>query len=859
VNIAFTASGVNTIFSVIAGDLPSGLVLKKETTSTSVQIPNPNTGVISTQTGTLAYIVGNATSVPTTLASEFVIRATNASGVSDRTFIMNVIGGVDPTWITPAGFLPVGTSGEYFTVNKQIVDYQLSASPSVLFENMKLRYYIADGDGTLPKGLTLTEDGRILGTIEEITIEEETYSKTDASYDTLKYDAFQYDGTYFLLNESVKPKYIRRVYQFYVTTSDGFNSTRKLFKMQVLDHQSLRGDTTYISADSQYFQGGDSYLFAPNWLSPANLGIRRASNYQIITIKTYDPFPETGGVDWDWNSITVNPEIKVYADTQLTDYDPIADMRFPKYNRIGDSAVYLKNLSSLPQVGQQFKLSNYLPNLGYTTTYIISSVTGTTTSCQIGIQHSPTMVGDNIIYNTTLLDDIPDDAIFFVGSAVTRPLGFELNPLTGDLYGQIPYIPAYSIDYKFTIRMTKTDRKTGQTNNSDRVFQLRLQGSVNTDLAWITTSTVGTIQTGHQSELAIKAAHENFPDLGVQYKFVSGELPTGLEFKNDGSIVGKIPYNSTTEIDYTEPTDFTIDDGITTVDRTYTFTAQATNSYRLATVEKEFSIYIDDNLKTPFSSVYVRPFMNRTKRRSFRDFINNSDIFDYRVLYRPSDAAFGLQQEIKMVIEYGIERLNLAEYVVGLQNYFYNKKFFFGDVKTLPAEDANGNYVYDIVYVDIIDNMISNAGKSPDYISFLINSDLVDVYTGSVVNWQKSLESITIYGETIKVDEYLRPRFMRTITSTGAPLGFIKAVPLCYTLPGEGYKTLRKIQLSNFDFKLLDFEVDRLIIDQTFDYSGDKYLKFPIKNADSARPLNLLAGPDGIIITDEFGTELFIE
>jgi hypothetical protein len=70
---------------------------------------------------------------------------------------------------------------------------------------------------------------------------------------------------------------------------------------------------------------------------------------------------------------------------------------------------------------------------------------------------------------------------------------------------------------------------------------------------------------------------------------------------------------------------------------------------------------------------------------------------------------------------------------------------------------------------------------------------------------------------------------------------------------------LKKIQLSNFDFKLLDFEVDRLIIDQTFDYSGDKYLKFPIKNADSARPLNLLAGPDGIIITDESGTELFIE
>jgi hypothetical protein len=73
---------------------------------------------------------------------------------------------------------------------------------------------------------------------------------------------------------------------------------------------------------------------------------------------------------------------------------------------------------------------------------------------------------------------------------------------------------------------------------------------------------------------------------------------------------------------------------------------------------------------------------------------------------------------------------------------------------------------------------------------------------------------------------------------------------------------LRKIQLSGFDFKLLDFEVDRLIIDNTLDPdrpAGDKYLKFPIKNADSARPLNVLAGPDGVIITDEFGTELFIE
>ena len=194
VNVAFTVSGTATSFSVISGSLPSGLVLKQETTATS--------------TSTTCFIVGNATSVPTTLSSQFVVRATNNSGLADRTFVIDVEGGIDPTWITPAGYLAVGTSGEYFAVNKQIVDYQLTATPSVLFENMKLRYYIADNDGQLPKGLSLTEDGRIVGIIDEITVAEASYSVTDASYDTIKYDVFGYDGSYYVETISAKPKFI---------------------------------------------------------------------------------------------------------------------------------------------------------------------------------------------------------------------------------------------------------------------------------------------------------------------------------------------------------------------------------------------------------------------------------------------------------------------------------------------------------------------------------------------------------------------------------------------------------------------------------------------------------------------------
>ena len=882
--VPFTVSGSETTFTLLSGALPNGLVLKVETTATF--------------TATTGFIVGNPMNVPTTITSEFVIRARNDSGIADRTFTLDTIGSTLPLWVTPAGFLPIGTSGECFGVNKHIVDYQMYALPNVLYENMKMRYYIADNDGTIPRGLRLTEDGRIIGTIDENTVTEEYGAASSAGYDTEQYDNYPYDSAVIIGDIPTRPKLLKKVYKFYVTATDGYERSRKEFKIQVLDHNSLRDDTTYISADQLCFQAGDSYLFVPTWLSPSNLGIRRANNYQIIDLKTYDPHPEIGITTWEWDSVTVNPEIKVVADTRAntgpegvtvtvrgvvdtyellpgafigdlyrvssenTSYvfdgsDWIEADFYPKYNRAGTSTVHLKNLTSLPQLGHQFKLDSYVPFATNTTTYTITAVTGTIASCQLGFRHNERLEGDVVIYDTFLLDDIPDNSVFYIGSSSKKPIGFNINPETGDLYGQIPYIPAYSIDYKFTIRMVKQDFKTGDLAKLDRVFQLRLQGSIDTDLAWLSTSTVGSIRAGLQSELYISAEHEDHPEVDIQYKLTGGTLPRGLEFKRDGSIAGKIPYGGLTDFD---GGDLIIDKDVTKIDRAFTFTAEASNSYRLATIDQEFTILINDEDRTPYSSVYLRPFMNRDRRKSYRSFINSTNIFGQDILYRPADPAFGLQKEIKMTIEYGLERLNLAEYIIGLQYYFYNKRFYFGAAKTLPAEDEAGNYVYDIVYLDVIDSQINSAGKSPDSVSFLINSELVDLYSDSTVNWRNSLESIPIYGNVIKTDEYLRPRFMRTLQSTtGAPLGFIKAVPIAYVNPGEGAAVVRKIKLSGFDFKIMDFEVDRLIIDQTFDYSGDKYLKFPIKNINDVRPLNILAGPDGVIIVDENGNALIIE
>jgi len=838
VNIPITTTGADTNFNLIAGSFPPGLQLDVTTTSTSAT--------------TTAFIFGFAETVPTLTSSKFVIRAANADGINDKTFGIDVTGAIDPLWFTPSGFLPLGTSGEYFAINHQIVDYQLTAEPNSLLDGMKMHYYIQDGDGNLPNGLTLTEDGRITGTIKEITIQDiDASSGQSFGYDGLRYDGYAYDTVSLTTGSNNIPKFIPVIQQFYVTASDGFNTSKRLFKIHVVDANSLRADTAYITADETYFLSNDSYLFTPNWLNPANLGIRRASAYQIIPINLYDPTPNEGPVTWDWDSITVNPEIQCRASSTI---DP--NTYFQTTNLAGQNVLTIKNVSSLPQVEQQFRFDTYLTGVT-TTTYSITSVSGNTDLCQLRFTQLNTTTN-------TLVDDIPDNSLFYIGSPSVHPKGFNLDTTDGNLYGQIPFLPSYSINYKFTIRMTRTNNTYGDVTKYDRVFSLTLQGNENNDIQWLTTSTAGVIKTGYQSELFVKAEHTTNPDIQMVYKLIDGQLPPGLTFKSDGTIVGKIPYqNSITTLDadtgkFDEGSlDFTIDGGASTIDRDYSFTVQVTDIYSSSAVDKTFTIVIGDNSLTPFSSLYVKPFMYKDKRKSYRNFVNDTSVFDPRVMYRPSDPAFGIQPEIRLIIEHGLETLNLAEYVLGFQQYFYNKRFFFGDIKTLPAEDEQGNYVYDVVYVDIIDNqMIANV--SPNTMQFLINQNIASYQIASIDNWQNALESIPILGRTIKVDEYLRPRFMRTIQkSTGAPLGFIKAVPICYTKSGQGATVVEKVNLSGFDFKLLDFEVDRLIITNTIDSAVDKYLKFPITDVDNPRVVDVIAGPDGVILQTEDGQDLF--
>jgi len=83
---------------------------------------------------------------------------------------------------------------------------------------------------------------------------------------------------------------------------------------------------------------------------------------------------------------------------------------------------------------------------------------------------------------------------------------------------------------------------------------------------------------------------------------------------------------------------------------------------------------------------------------------------------------------------------------------------------------------------------------------------------------------IAAVGET---DNNFLPLWMRTPQENNIEaLGYTPAVVLTYCKPGTADEILLNIKNSAFDFKSINFEVDRYIIDSTRGNSNDQYILF---------------------------------
>jgi hypothetical protein len=829
-------------FKIISGKLPPGLNI-----------------VGSTITGT-PYSVSDIT------AFTFCVRATStASGeISDRTYSITIDGADAPEFVTPTGRLAVGTHKQMYVLDKTYINYQIEAFDLDTSAGQKLNYFISSGDGALPPGLTMSSSGKITGFIlPAIKIKpadnngtyDETYYDA-AAFDfglraTNGFDSYIYDRVFYDYNlPNVRPSTLNINYQFKVTVSDGISIAQRIFKIFVVGDDQFRADTTTTDGFAdELFTADVTYLRQPAWLTNPNIGLFRANNYLTVPVALYD------NSNVFYNLELINQEVKAQAVNIL-----------PSDNFKNGNKITVTNVTG-----------TILP--GYYC-HFEGIVAGATDQVyKISVVENLGSGRYRLTILTPLQVSIPTGTSFYIGTLSTLPKGTSFDIQTATIFGLVPYQPAITKTYNFTITATRFGDKQDSATAS-RTFTIGIIGEIDSVITWSTDSNLGNINANFISNLHVSAS-STIPDAIVSYTLTSGSLPPGLSLNYDGEIIGKVNqfYDATSGLvgltrffdappQFTPKTFTTFDFNTTSIDKQYTFTVQARDQYDYSATTRTFTLYVDTPNSISFSNIRTKPFLKQSQRTLWKSFINDTSIFTPGSIYRTNDANFGVQTDLNMLVYSGIETKDAARFVGAIGLNHKRKRFAFGPIKSAVAiQSGTTNVVYEVIYVSIIDPQEPNGKYLPRKIQLPgLSSDTITIDSSGDI-WSRTLDSlgadspesvrpepiitvdstgyevsnpnvnsyfpnsITNWRNRIKdagaTERNYMPLWMRSIQpGDSQELGFVLAIPICYCEVGKSADILLNIKQSKFDFKILDYTVDRYIIDSVTGSINDKYLVF---------------------------------
>ena len=420
------------------------------------------------------------------------------------------------------------------------------------------------------------------------------------------------------------------------------------------------------------------------------------------------------------------------------------------------------------------------------------------------------------------------------------PSGVQIDASTGELYGTLARQTAVEKSYTFTIRATRVVR-TGITVFTDQEFTMKVIGEIDIGVAFSTPKIVGTLTAGIPSTLSIVAVAEN-TDRVLSYTVSSGSLPPGITLSEQGNLIGTI--------DPSEMTDST---------RSYDFTVRVSDQYQEVGQNGSFTINVD----VPFTQ---EEYGNMTGHATsfidqniFYNIAQDPSINSQQYIYRGEDKNFGIKSKPEMLMMSGLKAQTLTAFQNQMSQNHAPKHLYFGDIKTAVAKE-NGVIKYEVVYVEVKDNLVNNNGvaisssitlrdsvakpvlgprastlnTTTDKNVYEITTDgglsfstagskvrfanqlsadlgfITKLYPNAVANMRSRMKSLGHKEWT-----YL-PQWMRT-TQAGdlAPLGFILAVPICYCKPGTSALIKKRIEDKKLEFKNISFIVDRYTVSKS--------------------------------------------
>jgi hypothetical protein len=433
--------------------------------------------------------------------------------------------------------------------------------------------------------------------------------------------------------------------------------------------------------------------------------------------------------------------------------------------------------------------------------------------------------------------DLDGDQVGY--TANTTPPGLTLNSTTGWLSGYIPNLGLTDQTYDFNVQAYKANDPAIISDPYD--YSLEIVGPIDTDLTWITPASVaeralvpsslGTISNGATSTIYVRAI--NKAELVLQYQLLSGSdsnLPQGLQLLPSGDIAGRVSFDT-----------FALDGGTTTFDvgssnitvarRAYgttfdmihTFTVNAYSANNYIDVTKIFSIQVVRAYNQPYENLYIQAMPPQADRELVNSLLQNSEIFPPDLIYRSTDPNFGIATKVVYWHAYGLTASTIDDYVSALDINHYWKNLVLGEIKTARALDANGEVIYEVVYSEVIDDLVNNDGVSvgkevvlPYTVQDFGYNEVIVVYPNSLINMRQQV--IDVVGQVNNV----LPRWMLSKQTDGRILGFTPAWVLCYAKPGCANQIAYNIQTQfGQRLNLVDFEVDRYELDRLLTKNWD--------------------------------------
>jgi len=472
----------------------------------------------------------------------------------------------------------------------------------------------------------------------------------------------------------------------------------------------------------------------------------------------------------------------------------------------------------------------------------------------------------DVYYGYYILPPVPPTQNAQIGSILSnnyfafKILGydFDSNPLeyifsnlpsflTGNSEtGWITGTPALSLpginNYSFNVSVRKQGNPAISTTNFN--FAFNLSKDVTGEIIWVTPADLGTVYNGTISTLFVEATS----DVTLNYRVISGSLPPNLTLLSNGQITGFVADQPTNEF-------------LTVGQNTeFTFTIDAFSpDYNIVSSSKTFTLNVLQQYGQPTDIMYIQAAPSIQDRQILNTLLENTELIPDEALYRADDVYFGKATSVIYEHAYGIFASSIQDYIAAIQieNHYW-RNITLGELKTAVAKNAAGNIIYEVVYSEVIDNLVNSQGVSieksifwprpinlflgPWYTSvtnIFTSWDVVlnqEYYTSLTPGFARTLYPNSLFNMRTQVadvlgqelDSTLLPLWMTSQQENGSTLGYTQAWVICYTKPGKANEIKTNIE-TNWPYTLnqINFQIDRFSVNKSDTYNWDNNLSPP--------------------------------